>query len=200
MERVESLAYCSKCGGLCCINAPGRFSPDDLVDGLRLGTPEGVEKALDSGLAVIYSSFFNAPSSKVAPIFTLGARGKGRPQLSLCHQPARCAHLDKDHCRFALELRPFECAVMVPNEQVARCGLPEGVVMELLWVDHQELLRAVIEERSGQTWRNELLRQAATRWTEDSYAQGAWEMIKALGLAGSSAEADQIVSTWRKTL
>ena len=199
MERIEELDYCARCGGLCCLHAPGRFCPDDLAPSGCLDE-KVVNDALDTGLAIIGTSFTNLEGSKTAPIFTLCARGIDREPLSLCHAPSCCAHLENDRCLFPLEKRPYECAVMVPASSISRCGLPDDAVVEPMWVEHQDLLRTVIENRSGRCWREELLRQIESRWRLDAYANGAWSLITSIGLANDSSEAETIVSAWLDSL
>jgi hypothetical protein len=199
MERVEAGDLCAACGGYCCCHAPGKFSPDDLASPGALDA-QAVGAALDSGRAVVYASFTNVEGSKAAPIFTLAARGVDRPPLSLCHEPARCAHLEGDRCAYELEERPFECAAMVPSKDYPRCGLPDDMVAEALWVGHQGLLRDVIEQRSGRPWREELIGQIESRRHVDAYAYGAFELVRFAGLAEDPAEADAIVAAWAASL
>lgn len=199
MERVEALDLCAKCGGYCCSNFPGKFSPDDLAPSGSL-TEQAINDALDTGLAVVYTSFTNVEGSKVAPIFTLAARGVERPPLSLCHDATRCAHLEGDRCKFPLESRPYECAMMVPAESVSCCGIPDDLLIEPLWVDYQELLREVIEKRSGRPWCQELISQAQARRNTDGYAYGAWSLITSIGITDSSTEADAVIAKWLKSL
>ena len=199
MERVEALDLCAKCGGYCCLNVPGKFIPDDLAPGGRLDE-QIVDEALDSGLAVIYTSFTSADGCRLAPIFTLATRGVGRPPLSLCHEATRCAHLRGDRCAYPLEKRPYECAVMVPSENISQCGMPNDELIEPYWVEYQELLRNIIERRSGRSWYRELMGQAEERRQIDGYAYGAYSIIQSLGLALSSQEADTIIATWLESL
>ncbi|MCL1847528.1 MAG: hypothetical protein FWF91_06130 [Coriobacteriia bacterium] len=201
VERVEDLELCARCGGFCCLHTPGRFSPADflLTASDRL-TESAVDDALDKGFAAVYTSFTNVEGSKMAPIFTLAARGIDRPPLSLCHEPICCAHLKGNRCLYALEERPYECAMMAPAEDFTQCGMPDDMLIEPFWVEYQELLRGVIEKRSGKSWREELLAQLESRWQFDSYAYGAAELIRVIGLAGDSAEADAIIATWLASL
>lgn len=199
MERVEVLDLCAKCGGFCCLHVPGRFCPDELATSEYL-SEQDVNDALDAGIAVVYTSFAALEGNKVAPIFTLAARGTERPPLSLCHDAIRCAHLDGDRCKFPLDSRPYECAMMVPAEDVSSCGLPDDMLVEPLWVDYQELLRRVIRKRAGQSWRKELMDQIESRRNIDNYARGAWTLIDAEGLAGTSTEADTIITEWLDSL
>jgi len=199
MERVEDLGLCAKCGGLCCLSAPGKFSPDELATSGSLDEQD-INEALDSGLASMYTSFTSSSASKSAPIFTLTARGAGRPALSLCHEPTCCAHLFNGRCKFPLEKRPLECALMVPADTPSRCGLPDDLAVTLSWVAYQDLLRKVIEQRTGHSWREELMDQVQSRSQIDAYAQGARGLISSIGLAETSEEADAIIAAWQQTL
>ena len=199
MERVEALDLCAKCGGYCCLHIPGRFSPDDLASSGRLSEKD-INDALDAGIATIYTSFAAIEGYKAAPIFTLATRGEGRPPLSLCHDATRCVHLKGKSCKFPLDERPYECAMMVPAEDASLCRLPDGVIIEPLWVEYQMLLRKVIEKRTGRSWAQELENQLETRRATDSYANGAWTLISYIGMAGNSKEADITIAKWLESL
>jgi len=198
LERVEDNGLCAACGGLCCQRAPGRYAPEDLesVGGVSVA---GVEAWLDAGFSSITALFVAVCDQRAAPLFALAARGVNRGELVLCASDIRCLRLDNTGCTLALEQRPFECAAMVPNHQVSQCRLPDGVVMEEIWLPHQEVLRQVVERRSGLGWAEELRRQVFSAPTSDQYAQGARELLTALGLATEPNEILMVAkSAWHK--
>ncbi|MCL1797835.1 MAG: hypothetical protein FWG24_05960 [Eggerthellaceae bacterium] len=195
MKRVEASEFCVACKGYCCLHAPGKFAPEDFAP---LGALDGqvIHDALDSGRAVMYTSFTNIEGSEAAPIFTLAARGIDREPLSLCHEALTCAHLEGDSCTYTLEERPLECAALVPSKNFPYCMLPDDMIIEPLWVEHQGLLREVIEQRCGRSWREELLAQMDERRHMDAYAAGAFELVCMAGLAESSSRVDAIIAAW----
>ena len=199
MERVEALDICGRCGGYCCLHVPGRLIPHDLSADEPL-TEQVIHDALDSKRAVVFSSFINIGRSKTVPVFTLAARGVNRPPLSLAYEPTRCYHLLGERCAFSLELRPFECAMMVPAGEISRCGMPDDMLIEPYWVKYQDLLRTVIETRSGLSWRDEVMRQLETRCKKDDYANAMLTLVKSRGLAHDAHEADAIIASWIETL
>lgn len=199
MKRVEDAGLCAQCGGLCCLSAPGGFSPDDLTESGVLNASE-INAALDSGVAIISTSFVNIEGHRAAPLLKINARGIGRGPLSLCHMPSQCAHLHGNHCAFLLEERPYECAVMVPHRDISRCGMHDGMPAEVLWVGHQGLLREVVSLRAGRPWFDELLAQMHSQLQVDEYAYGAWRLVQTIGLADNDPEIDSIVAAWKKTL
>jgi hypothetical protein len=199
MERVEDSRLCVLCGGLCCQRAPGRYAPEELasvstavvdagsvnVAGVDVAGVDvaSVEAMLDAGFSSITASFIAVCDRRAAVLFTLAVRGVGRGELVLCASDTRCLRLGAVGCTLALGQRPFECAMMVPHQQVPQCRIPDNLMMEEIWLPHQEVLRQVVERRSGLAWAEELKRQVFSAPTSDQYAQGARELLTALGLA-----------------
>jgi hypothetical protein len=159
-----------------------------------------VNASLDSGVAIVSTSFVNIENHKAAPLLKLNARGVDREPLSLCHKPSRCAHLQGGQCSFSLEERPFECATMVPHKDIYLCGMPDGMPAELLWVGHQGVLRDVVSKRAGRPWCEEILAQMRARLQIDEYAHGCWQLVQATGFAADDSEADTIIAAWERTL
>jgi hypothetical protein len=196
VERVEDLNLCARCGGLCCKRAPGRYSPDDFADegGVSVAV---ITRALEGGNASINTSFITVPGRKVAPLFTVAARGVRKPELSLCDGEMKCARVSSSGCDIELDERPFECAAMVPHTQIAQCLLPDGMTMEELWIPYQDILREVIEQWSQKKWFDELHEHIFTLRGYDAYKTGARELINAIGMASDPREIDQILSVWQ---
>jgi len=197
MERVEDLSFCAKCGGLCCLRTPGKYNPEEFSSGGTM-SKKLINDALDDGRASMSTTFVSFAKSQIAPLFFLAARGKDRPPLSLCHDAVRCSHLVGDRCKFSLEERPFECAMLVPSEDTSKCSLPNDLFMELLWIDHQDTLRDVIEGRTGHTWRDEMVEQLMSRKDVDDYSTGAYELVISMGLVEDAEEADETIADWHE--
>jgi hypothetical protein len=195
MERIEDQALCALCGGLCCQRAPGRFSPDDFMEGDEPLSP-AVRAALDDGFAAVYTSFVTVGSKKIAPLFTVASRGVRKPVLSLCDSESWCVRLTMDGCTLPLEERPFECAMMVPNRNISLCALPGGMTMEQLWIPYQNILRALIEQYAGRPWFQELSAQIQDPEKSDPYTAGVRELTDAIGLAFHERELDEIARCW----
>jgi hypothetical protein len=66
--------------------------------------------------------------------------------------------------------------------------------MEDLWVAHQEILRTIVEERSGLGWFDELSRQLNDKKDRSAFTRGAQDLVKRHGLASSDAEISLIAS------
>jgi len=191
-QRTEDAGRCAACGGFCCQRAPGRFAPEELAGGGRLDA-EAVLGRLEAGSASITTSFIAVCDRRLAPVFTVAARGCGKGRLVLCASNIRCSFLEQERCMLSLALRPFECAMMVPDEDVSKCVIPEGLSMEELWLPHQQALHAVIRHCCGRPWAEELRRQIEQAPDSDQYAQGAKQLLKALGLAESEEEIQDVV-------
>jgi Fe-S-cluster containining protein len=181
LDRVEDISICTNCGGRCCKTAPGRFAPDDLLMLYGAVQTKTVSMMLDDGIAAITLGLVGALNSRLAPIFTLAARGLNEPSLCLCLDTARCTHLGSSGCSFELDKRPLECAAIIPS--TSQCKLPGKTKMEDYWVPHQETLRKVVEYRAGKPWHDELKGQVFDLKRNDSYAKGARRLIEQRGLA-----------------
>jgi len=196
MERIENLDLCAKCGGLCCLKGPGKYNPNDFASDGGL-TQQMVNDALDDGRAIISTTLVSVEGSQAAPVFTLTARGKNREPLSLCHEAASCALLVDDRCRYALDERPYECAMLVPSENPAECRLPDNLLMEILWIDHQRTMRSVIEQRTGHHWRKEMVEQVLHHKDAEGYSQGIYDYLTKDGLVEDDEEADETIAEWQ---
>jgi Fe-S-cluster containining protein len=194
-NRVEDAGLCTKCGGLCCKRAPGRYSPAELETNGELTTGQ-VVTLLNAGYHAITTSFVTLFGTQAAALFHIAARGVGKPALSLCHNDMRCVYLDGNGCSQSLELRPFECAVMVPASSISRCSLPDGVSMEALWPSRQAVLREAIEAFSGNDWHTELLAQINDRKNQSEYARGARQLLNECSLASTALESDFVIGAW----
>jgi hypothetical protein len=159
---------------------------------------EAIVRVLETGFAALNASFITVYGKKAAPLFTVAARGVRKPELSLCDGDMKCARVSSTGCDLALDDRPFECAAMVPNVRVSQCALPDGMTMEELWIPYQDLLREIIEQRSGKAWYEELRDRIFNARGYDEYKAGARELVNALGLASDPREVDQIILLWQK--
>jgi len=181
------------------LKGPGKYSPTEFSNGKTMSVQK-INAAFDEGRAIMSTTFVSVEGSQAAPLFTLTARGEKRDALSLFHDAARCAHLVNDHCEFSLEERPYECAMLVPAEDASKCGLPDNQFMEILWVPHQQVLRELIEMRTGRSWRKELVEQVLSRKTDDSYSKGAYDFLTSIGLVKDDEEADETIAEWQRSL
>jgi hypothetical protein len=179
---VDANQLCVDCGGLCCQRAPGRYAPEELTRFGGAGV-DGIQAMLEAGHSSITVSYIAVCDGRVAPLFTLAARGVGQGEVVLCTSSLRCSYLGRDSCMLTLAERPYECAMMVPNRQPSQCLMPDGQLMEELWLPHQDALRQVIELRSGRPWPDELQSQVDSAPAWDEYARGVQELIATLGLA-----------------
>lgn len=187
MTRVENNGLCTACGGLCCLRAPGRYAPDEL-ESTGGANVAGIQAKLDAGFSSVTVSFVAVCDGRVAPVFTLAARGVGKGELVLCASNLRCTLLGLSKCTLPLEQRPYECAAMVPHQQVSQCRIPDDQLIEEFWLPYQQELWQVIELRSGLTWQEELRRQVSSAPDYDQYAQGVRELLATLGLASGIDE------------
>jgi N-dimethylarginine dimethylaminohydrolase len=71
--------------------------------------------------------------------------------------------------------------------------VPGELTIEKMWLPHQEVLRRVVERRSGCAWADELQRQVFVAPAFDHYAQGARELLSTLGLAIESSEIAAVI-------
>ena len=181
MDRVEDIPICASCGGRCCKTTPGRFAPEDLSEPDGTVRPDTVFRLLGDGIAAVTVGLVGALNSKLAPVFTLAARGLNEQALSLCLDTARCVHLSSHGCLFELGKRPLECAAIVPS--LSQCKLPGKTRMEDYWLGHQETLRSVVESQAGRAWHDELMAQIFNPRRKDAFAKGARQLIERRGLA-----------------
>jgi hypothetical protein len=156
---------------------------------------EQIKKLLDENIAALTCGLVGALNSRLAPIFTLSARGMGKPALCLCLGDIRCVHLASTGCSFSLEGRPFECAAIVPS--TIECKMPSDIKMEDLWVPYQELLRTIIEEYAQRPWLEELEAQIYDPRRSDAFAKGAQNLINGRGLASDPADVTLIADMAR---
>lgn len=189
LKRVEDIDRCALCGGRCCKRAPGHFVPEDLK---RWGdlTTDVVIRLLETGVASVDCGLIGVMNTKVAPILTLAARGLNQPMLDFAHCSIRCVHLQDSGCAFPLEERPFECAVITPNS--LECKLPGDIHMEFFWLEHQGILREVVEKISDRLWLEEVHCQIVNSKRTDLKIRGARRLIAERGLAETATETDYI--------
>ena len=195
LARVENLKLCSRCGGKCCKTSPGRFAPSDFQ-----GSAEGLDTKklktfLEQGRASIVIGFVRAFSSPLAPIFMLKHRGKGKGELEFFCSDTECSALDAEGCSYSLELRPFECAAIVPRTSI--CVLPNDLQMEDLWSPHQITLYPLIHTLAGCDWVDEFHRQLDDTHNMSPFKQEVHARIKSHGLTTSVSEISLIADLVR---
>lgn len=194
LERTEDIDRCAHCGGRCCKLAPGHFVPDDFGQWGGV-TVDVVVKLLATGVASMDCGLVGTPNSRLAPILMPAARGLNQPEIDFFHCSVRCAHLQNKGCAFPLNERPYECAVIVPNDR--DCALPDDLHMEFFWLSCQTVLREAVERISSSPWLDELCRQLADPKRSDLKIQGARRLVAKWGLADSTLEIDYIAETAR---
>jgi len=116
----ENPAMCTKCGGLCCRAAPGRYHPTQLglpgelaKDQLRSAVEDGLIEVFDR-LAVGFKG----------PAYYLALRpARMKKQVSPypsedAYPPIQpCRHWSESGCELGAEKRPLECQFLVPMER-----------------------------------------------------------------------------------
>jgi hypothetical protein len=145
---------------------------------------------LEDETAAVTCGLVGALNSRVAPIFTLSARGTGKPALCLCLGDAWCKHLRSTGCVFTLADRPFECAAIVPS--TGECKMPGSLRMEDKWAPYQHVMRMVVEQIAERSWLEELTDQINNPKRSDTFVQGARKLIAKRGLATDPADIARI--------
>jgi hypothetical protein len=118
----EAASLCGPCGGKCCQQLPGIYHPKDF----SISDSDKLEKELYEGFVTKKLSVDwwegneKEPSLHFIRPRTVNARGVRDPSWG-----GACGLWSwTDGCALTFEERPYQCRIMVPNEDHGKCGYP----------------------------------------------------------------------------
>lgn len=157
MENEYTLKRCAECGGKCCKNLPGIYSPEDLFGDKKDITKEDIMKVLDQG-GISIDRWEADKESNYKDMYFL------RPQIDYRESGDQlrvvdyalfpldsCIHLTDKGCDLEHDKRPFGCRNLVPVQDEGYCtDIWANVEQELnrlryagLWNPYNDILEEI---------------------------------------------------------
>lgn len=174
MCKNENLEVCKKCGGNCCKNMPGAYSPEDLFKGEEI-TKESIKRLImeSDNLSIdrweadeeygeeLYYIRPKLVSRKPGmsdwfDLLTL-AIGKcdseKKVDFAIVTDNHQCYFLGENGCKLSYDQRPKNCRDLIPNpengcyiKEVKEQNMSEKLYYAKMWEPYSEMIEKVSEE------------------------------------------------------
>ena len=152
--EFENASICSKCKGGCCKRSPGIVHPDDIIKKYGDITPDViVDKYLKEGYYLDYweGVFTKEDGSEVysketSTLYFLLPRSEyvSKTQAVYPSWGGRCNFLTENGCSLEFKERPFQCRVLIPQEDFNCNYTTEQKASKRhlveAWLEYQEVL------------------------------------------------------------
>lgn len=139
VENNENREICSKCGGKCCKQCGGHYSPDDF-DEISI---EALKKRIDKGDISIDWWDGDVVCGDLYRTLYLRARHVGADKVDPSWG-GKCLHLKKDGCDLSFENRPLACRDLIPSEDKCIGSYSKEDCCKD-WYKHQDILEALVD-------------------------------------------------------
>lgn len=174
MKKNENLEVCKKCGGLCCKNMPGTYSPDDLFGTKQIESQDIEKLIMESDYLSIdrweadeeYNKVLYYIRPKLVPInsnietmdilismLLRAGDSEKKVDFAIVDDLHKCYFLGEDGCKLSYDQRPKNCRDLTPNlekgcyiSEVKESNMSPKLYYAKLWEPYSEMIEEVAEK------------------------------------------------------